>query len=222
MAVATPCWPAPVSAMTPLLAHAHGEQGLAEDVVDLVGAGVAEILALEVDPRAAAVLAEPRGEVERRGAAGVVARAGSRRRALERAVAPRRGVGALQLDQRRHQRLGDEAAAVSARSGPARRAARLRAHHRAPRLGRRSAQTLSGSLRPGAASTPEVTSTAYGRTVATAARHTLSGVSPAERDQRHCGSVRSRGPRARRSAGAASPSLQRAALSSRMAATRSR
>ena len=36
------------------LAHALGEQRLAEHVVDLVGAGVAEVLALEVDARAAA------------------------------------------------------------------------------------------------------------------------------------------------------------------------
>ena len=42
------------------LAHAHGEQRLAEDVVDLVRAGVVEVLALEQDPRAAGVRAEPR------------------------------------------------------------------------------------------------------------------------------------------------------------------
>ena len=53
------------------LAHALGQQRLAEDVVDLVRAGVAEVLALEQDRRAAA-LAQPGGVVERRGAAGVV------------------------------------------------------------------------------------------------------------------------------------------------------
>ena len=41
-----------------LLAHAHGEQRLTERVVDLVRAGVRQILALEQDPRAAAVLAQ--------------------------------------------------------------------------------------------------------------------------------------------------------------------
>ena len=41
------------------LAHALGEEGLPEDVVDLVGAGVAEVLALEQDGGAAA-LAEAR------------------------------------------------------------------------------------------------------------------------------------------------------------------
>ena len=37
----------------PPLAHAHGEQRLAERVVDLVRAGVREVLALEEDARAA-------------------------------------------------------------------------------------------------------------------------------------------------------------------------
>ena len=38
------------------LAHARGEQRLAERVVDLVRAGVRQVLALEEDPRAAARL----------------------------------------------------------------------------------------------------------------------------------------------------------------------
>ena len=33
----------------PRLAHAPGQQGLAQGVVDLVGAGVGQVLALEVD-----------------------------------------------------------------------------------------------------------------------------------------------------------------------------
>ena len=53
----------------PRLAHALGEEPLAERVVDLVGAGVAEVLALQVDARAAGVLGQPLGEVERRRAA---------------------------------------------------------------------------------------------------------------------------------------------------------
>jgi hypothetical protein len=47
VAVATPCWPAPVSAMTARLAHALGHQHLAQHVVDLVAAGVIELVALE-------------------------------------------------------------------------------------------------------------------------------------------------------------------------------
>ncbi|BFO20673.1 hypothetical protein SHKM778_70610 [Streptomyces sp. KM77-8] len=40
------------------LAHALGEQGLAEHVVDLVGAGVVQVLALEEDPCSAGVPGE--------------------------------------------------------------------------------------------------------------------------------------------------------------------
>ena len=47
----------------PALAHPLGEQRLAEHVVDLVAAGVVEVLALEQDPRAADVLGEPRRSV---------------------------------------------------------------------------------------------------------------------------------------------------------------
>jgi hypothetical protein len=45
VAVATPCWPA--------LAEPPGEQCLRDGVVDLVGAGVVQVLPLEVDQRAA-------------------------------------------------------------------------------------------------------------------------------------------------------------------------
>ena len=53
------------------LAEALGEQRLAEDVVDLVGAGVVEVLALEEDARAPGVLREPRHLGQDRGPAGV-------------------------------------------------------------------------------------------------------------------------------------------------------
>jgi len=36
--MATPCWPAPVSAMNPLLAHTQGQQGPGQRVVDFCGA----------------------------------------------------------------------------------------------------------------------------------------------------------------------------------------
>ncbi len=53
------------------LAHVLGEQSLAEAVVDLVGAAVQQVLALEVDLKAH-VLAESLGMVERARPAGVV------------------------------------------------------------------------------------------------------------------------------------------------------
>ena len=56
----------------PPLAHPLGEQRLADRVVDLVGAGVGEVLALQVDP-APDPLGEPLGQVERRRPADEVA-----------------------------------------------------------------------------------------------------------------------------------------------------
>ena len=51
------------------LAHALGQQRLADDVVDLVGAGVVQVFALEVDLRAADLLGPALGVVDRRRAA---------------------------------------------------------------------------------------------------------------------------------------------------------
>jgi hypothetical protein len=56
------------------LAHAAGEQDLAEAVVDLVRAGVVELVALEVDLRAAEFLGQPFSEIERRWATGIMRR----------------------------------------------------------------------------------------------------------------------------------------------------
>ena len=47
-----------------LLAHLLGEQRLAHGVVDLVRAGVVQVLALEVDVRGAVMLGEALGEVQ--------------------------------------------------------------------------------------------------------------------------------------------------------------
>ena len=55
-----------------LLAHAQREQRLAERVVDLVGAGVIEVFALEIDLRPAAFVAQPLGVIQRRRPADVV------------------------------------------------------------------------------------------------------------------------------------------------------
>ena len=55
------------------LAHLQRQEGLPERVVDLVGAGVVEVLAFQEDLRPAALPAEPLGVVQRRRPADVVA-----------------------------------------------------------------------------------------------------------------------------------------------------
>src|SRR5207248_2425795 len=94
-----------------LLAHAPGEQRLPERVVDLVRARVEQVLALEVDSRAAESLREPAGEVERRGTAGV----GSQELIeleLKSGVLPGFAIGDFQLFERGHENFGDITAAV--------------------------------------------------------------------------------------------------------------
>ena len=93
----------------PPLAHPPREQRLAEHVVDLVRAGVREVFALQQHAHAEA-FREPVTLGDRRGTAGV------RREQLgelgaERVVAPRGAEVAFEIDERRHQRLGNEAAA---------------------------------------------------------------------------------------------------------------
>ena len=145
-----------------LLAHALGEQRLAQDIVDLVGAGVTQVLSLQIDARAATMAGEALGEVERGGTARVVVEEVAEP-APEAGVLARGAEGALELDERRHQRLGDEAAAEAAEvavgvgQGGGIHGRRL---HPASRVAATKRRTLSGSFRPGRASTPEATSTA--------------------------------------------------------------
>ena len=92
-------------------AHAAGEQRLAQAVVDLVRAGVEQVFALEPDARAAEGLAEVFGEVERRGAAGVVVQEIGEF-GLEGRVFARREIGGFEFFDGRHQDFGDVAPAV--------------------------------------------------------------------------------------------------------------
>jgi hypothetical protein len=89
------------------LAHPLGEQRLAEDVVDLVRAGVVEVLALEQQPQP-----EAASEVVALGQdgrpAGVVPQ-DVVELAAEHRVGPRRAERRLQLLACRHEGLGDEA-----------------------------------------------------------------------------------------------------------------
>ena len=111
-ALATPCWPAPVSATTRLRAQALGEQRLAERVVDLVRAGVREILALEPHFRAPGLRQLVR--VRERGGTSDPARELARELGLEvRRVQVLLDAG-FEFLERGEQRLGDVTAAERA------------------------------------------------------------------------------------------------------------
>ena len=97
----------------PLLAHPPGQHHLAQHVVDLVRAGVVELVALEVDLGAAEMVGQPLGEIERRRAADIVLEP-ALQLGVERGIALGVLVGLLELQDQRHQRLGDEAAAMDA------------------------------------------------------------------------------------------------------------
>ena len=99
------------------LAHALGEQDLAEAVVDLVTAGVIELVALQVDLRAAEVLGEALGEIQGARTSGVV-RVEVIELRLERRIGLRLVVRLLQIEDQRHQCLGDKAAAENAEVPP--------------------------------------------------------------------------------------------------------
>ena len=99
------------------LAHALGELDLAQAVVDLVAAGVIELVALEVDFGAAEVLGQAFGEIERARPAGVVG-IECVELSLEGGVGLRILVGTTELEDQGHQRLGNEAPAEQAEEAP--------------------------------------------------------------------------------------------------------
>ncbi len=94
-----------------LLAHAQGQHDLAGDVVHLVRAGVVEILALEIDFGAAEFFRQAFGEIQRRRPADEMGEMVVHLLLIRR-VGLGRGIGRFQFENIRHQRLGDEAAAI--------------------------------------------------------------------------------------------------------------
>ena len=170
----------------PQLAHPAGEQHLAQGIVDLVGAGVAEVLALQPDACATGLRAEPVGAINGRRAATEGAR-----QLIELATKAVVVLGCLerggQLFDRRHQRLGNELPAVATvppagigQVVPPPLWGRVRVggtHVSTPRTASTKARNLWWSLRPGSASTPLQTSTPHGRRRAMASA-TLPGFNP--------------------------------------------
>ena len=145
----------------PRLAEPPGEQRLAERVVDLVGPGVGEVLALEVEAdrgdrrapraplarrRAASTRASAQavGAVQRRRPAGVpreqVVELGP-----EAGVVAERVVGRLELLERRHERLGHVATAEVALLAPAPGAVDVEQ----PRMDGRRPERRVGPVAPG-------------------------------------------------------------------------
>ena len=159
----------------PRLAHPLGQQGLAEHVADLVGAGVVEVLALEQERRADA--ARGAGGRRRAGSAsGVLAQ-----HRVELAPEGRVGLGVLpggvELVERGDQRLGHEAAARTRRSSPARRGptagrSAARCGHR--RDCRRQGLATAASGSPPYQASPTSTTRARGRRT----RHVVGPVIP--------------------------------------------
>ncbi len=95
----------------PLLAHTPGKEGLAKAVVDLVRAGVQQVLALDVDLRAAVDFAEALGKVERRGPSGVIGEQ-ILQLGLKSRIDARFQIRLLQFFERRHQDFGNISASV--------------------------------------------------------------------------------------------------------------
>src|ERR1043166_2527335 len=176
------------------LAHAARQHDLAEHVIHLVGAGVVELITLEINLRAAAVLGQALGEIERARPSDVMGEIPAHL-GLERGVDLGGRVGLLQLQDQRHQGLGNEASAVNAEvaalvgAGAERVGLLLNGHAllmmlptssaSAARAARTKARILSGSFSPGARSTPEDTSTARA-CVMRKASATLPASSPPE------------------------------------------
>ena len=93
--------------MTRSLPICFASSACPQRVVYLVRARVRQILALQVHLRAAQLLGQPLGVVQRRGSPDVLARK-LREPRLERLVRLRGGVGALKLEDGGHERLRHE------------------------------------------------------------------------------------------------------------------
>ena len=145
----------------PLLAHPLGQQRLPKHIIDLVRAGVRQVLPLEQDPAVPGPGREPRRLGQQRRPPGIAGQQGGQL-GPERRVGLGRRVLAGQVVQRGHQRLRREPAAVRAEVPwlavrPARPRCRRRGggwpgHPRSPRSAgcepavTRSATALRGSL----------------------------------------------------------------------------
>ena len=177
VAAATPCWPAPVSAITRGLPMRQASSACPSALLILCEPVC--VRSSRLSQTWPPVSSDRRAVVERRGPAHVVAQQGVELVAVG-------GVGALQpgrleLVQRRDERLRHVAAAVGTEAPLDRRRAHAADTSAASAASTawKNASSLAWSLRPGSASVPLAVSTANGR-ACLIARPTLSGVSPPE------------------------------------------
>ena len=96
-----------------LLAHPPRHHDLAEHVVDLVRAGVVQLLALEINFGAAEMLGQALGEIQRRRPADIVLEVAVHF-GLKCRVGLGVGISLLQIEDQRHQGFRDKAAAENA------------------------------------------------------------------------------------------------------------
>ena len=160
----------------PPLPHPPREEGLTDGVVDLVRACMRQILSFEENASAAGPLTQPDRFVERRRSTDVIAQQPSELVA-ESLVVARGEVRAFELGNWGDERLRHESPAISAVVTAGIRVACPKAGIIYVSNAAKSARNRSGSLTPGADSTPDDTSIPNGRTVSIAVR-TFSGRSP--------------------------------------------
>ena len=96
-----------------LLAHAPRHHDLAEHIVDLVRAGVVQLLALEIDFCAAEMFGQALGEIERRRPADIIPEIAVHF-GLECRIGFGLRVSLLQIEDQRHQGFGDKTAPENA------------------------------------------------------------------------------------------------------------
>src|ERR1700733_493525 len=163
-----------------LFLHAHSKQALPDAVIDFVRAGVKQILAFQINLRAAEMLRQSRGELQRRRPPGEIVEQVVKFSA-ERFIAARLQISPLQLFERRHECLRDVPSAERAKAPAIIRNRNWSCTHARCSLplltASISAYSRCRSFFPGLASTPLQISTANG-SVAAIASATFSGVSP--------------------------------------------
>ena len=97
----------------PPLVHTARQQHLAETIVDLVRAGVVELVPLQIELGAAEMTGQPLGEIQGTRPSDIMLEV-IIELGLETGVAARLGISLVDRENQRHQSLGDEAPAINA------------------------------------------------------------------------------------------------------------